>query len=116
MKRNIDRFPEDFMIRLTKREKEYVVANCDHLKSLKFSPYLPFAFTEYGAVMAANVLNSSIAIKLSVEVVRAFVKLKEVFSNNKELGEKIDDLEQSLRYRLDGHDDSIHLLFEVIKI
>ena len=54
VKRNTRRFPEDLMFQLTQEEKEEVVANCDHLKNLKFSPNLPFAFTEHGAVMLAN--------------------------------------------------------------
>jgi hypothetical protein len=58
VKRNIDRFPEDFMFQLTKIEKEEVITNCDHLSQLKFSSYLPYAYTEHGAIMAANILNS----------------------------------------------------------
>src|SRR3984893_4137190 len=58
VKRNIKRFPEDFMFQLTEEEKAEVVAICDHLKSLKYSPNLPYAFTEHGAVMLASVLNS----------------------------------------------------------
>ena len=57
VKRNRKRFPPDFLFRLTRKEKEKVVTNCDHLRKLKFSPTLPSAFTEHGAVMAANVLN-----------------------------------------------------------
>src|SRR5690242_18692926 len=58
VKRNPDRFPDLFMFQLTKKEKEYVVANCDHLRKLKYSKYLPYAFTEHGAAMAANVKRS----------------------------------------------------------
>ncbi|HJV48929.1 MAG TPA: ORF6N domain-containing protein, partial [Geothrix sp.] len=66
VKRNADRFPLDFMFRLTAKEKAEVVANCDHLQRLKFSPVIPCAFTEHGAVMAASVLNSPEAIQASV--------------------------------------------------
>ena len=62
VKRNSARFPVDFMFQLTIREKDDLVANCDHLRKLKFSPYQPFAFTEHGAVMLASVLNSERAI------------------------------------------------------
>jgi hypothetical protein len=72
VRRNKDRFPPDFMFRLTKQEKTEVVTNCDHLQKLKFSPVLPYAFTEHGAVMLANILNAPRAIKVSVYVVRAF--------------------------------------------
>jgi hypothetical protein len=63
VKRNISRFPADFTFQLTEIEKEEVVAKCDHLKKLKFSSTLPLAFTEHGAVMAATVLSSKVAIE-----------------------------------------------------
>ncbi len=58
VRRNIKRFPDDFMFQLTEEEKQEVVAICDHLAKLRYSPYLPYAFTEHGAVMLASVLNS----------------------------------------------------------
>src|SRR5271169_3335046 len=76
VKRNQNRFPADFMFKLTAKEKTEVVANCDHLPSLKFSPGLPNAFTEHGAIMVASVLNTPRAMEVSVYVVRAFVKLR----------------------------------------
>ncbi|MGH9427707.1 MAG: ORF6N domain-containing protein [Terriglobia bacterium] len=83
VKRNADRFPKDFMFRLTQQEKTRVVTNCDHLSKLKFSPTMPFAFTEHGAVMVANVLNSERAVEVSIYVVRAFVKLREMLGTHK---------------------------------
>ena len=71
VKRNLERFPVDFMFQLTPTEKKQVVANCDHLSRLKYSPHLPYAFTEHGAIMAAAVLNSPRAVEVSVFVVRA---------------------------------------------
>ena len=71
VKRNLDRFPPDFMFQLTTAEKKEVVTNCDHLIKLRFSPNLPYAFTEHGALMLANVLNSERAAQTSVQVVRA---------------------------------------------
>jgi len=73
VKRKAKRFPKDFMFRLSQKEKLEVVTKCDHLLSLKFSPNMPFAFTEHGAVMVASVLNSESAIEVSTYVVRAFV-------------------------------------------
>ena len=70
VKRNRKRFPADFMFQLTAQEKTEVVANCDPLTRLKFSPAKPFAFTEHGAVMIASVLNSERAVEVSVYVVR----------------------------------------------
>jgi len=80
VKRNVDRFPHDFMFELTTSEKDEVVTNCDHLKKLKFSPNLPKVFTEHGTLMLASVLNSKRAIEASVYVVRAFVRLREFLS------------------------------------
>jgi len=106
VKRNRDRFPADFMFRLTEDETHEVVANCDHLGRLKFSRYLPNAFTEHGAIMAAAVLNTSRAVGVSIYVVRAFVKLRELFFHNKELNQKLEELEKKVA----GHDDSIKSL------
>src|SRR6187399_2836946 len=63
VKRNINRFPLDFMFQLTVKEKNWVVANCDHLQALKFSSMMPYAFTEHGAVMLASILNSDVAVQ-----------------------------------------------------
>jgi hypothetical protein len=76
VKRNRERFPDDFMFQLTAEEKEQVVANCDHLARLKFSPAIPNVFTEHGAIMAASVLNTPRAVEMSVYVVRAFIRLR----------------------------------------
>jgi hypothetical protein len=76
VRRNQNRFPADFMFRLRAKEKAEVLANCDHLQTLKFSPAPPNAFTEHGAVMVASVLKTPRAIEVSVYVVRAFMKLR----------------------------------------
>jgi hypothetical protein len=110
VKRNRKRFPEDFMFQLTKKEKEKVVANCDHLKKLKFSPVLPYAFTEHGAVMLATVLNTSIAVQTSIQVVRAFIKLREMTATHKELAHKLTQLERKIGI----HDKDIKVIFEAI--
>jgi hypothetical protein len=111
VKRNRERFPADFMFQLTAAEKAGVVANCDHLKKLKFSPALPHAFTEHGAVMLASVLNSPVAVQASIRVVRAFVRLREVLATHKELARKLTQLEQ----RIETHDEHITALFEAIR-
>jgi hypothetical protein len=90
--RNRSRFPEDFMFQLTSEEKTEVVANCDHLSKLKFSPVFPYAFTEHGAIMAASVLNTPRAIETSVLVVRAFVRLREMVATHRELARKLAEL------------------------
>lgn len=111
IRRNADRFPPDFMFRLTKEEKQEVVTSCDHLKNLKFSPVNPCAFTEHGAIMAASVLNSPKAVEVSVFVVRAFVQLRETIAGHKELARKIAKLER----KLGDHDEQIMVLIEAIK-
>lgn len=111
VKRNADRFPTDFMFELTSDEKEEVVAICDHLSQLRFSHTLPHAFTEHGALMAANVLSSSQAIQCSILVVRAFVRMRELLASHTELGAKMDQLEA----RLDQHDDEIRAIIEAIR-
>ncbi len=108
VKRNRGRFPDDFMFQLTIDEKAEVVANCDHLRKLKFSPTLPYAFTEHGAIMAANVLNSERAVQASVEVVRAFVKVRLMLTSNTELSRRLDDLESK-------YDRQFKVVFDAIR-
>ena len=94
VKRNVGRFPEDFLFRLTVEEKAEVVANCDNLDQLKFAPFPPYAFTEHGAVMLASVLNSQIAVRASVEIVRAFVRLREFLAAHHDLAHRLEELEK----------------------
>jgi hypothetical protein len=108
VKRNRSRFPDDFMFQLTSDEKAEVVANCDHLRRLKFSPKLPYAFTEHGTIMAANVLNSERAVHASVEVVRAFVRLRLMLASNAELSRRLDDLESK-------YDRQFKVVFDTIR-
>jgi hypothetical protein len=108
VKRNRDRFPEDFMFKLTIGEKAEVVASCDHLKKLKFSSALPFAFTEHGAIMVANVLNSKTAVQASVQVVRAFIRLRQMLASNAELARNLSDLEHK-------YDAQFKVVFDAIR-
>jgi hypothetical protein len=111
VKRNKDRFPDDFMFQLSPDEKAEVVANCDHLENLKYSRALPYAFTEHGAIMAAGVLNTSRAIEVSVFIVRAFVKVRQMVAGHKDLQRKIAQIER----RLTDHDEKIIELVNLIK-
>lgn len=111
VKRNRQRFPADFVFALSSAEKAEVVAKCDHLKNLKFSPNMPTAFTEHGAIMAAGVLNTPRAVEVSVYVVRTFVKLREVLSTHKELAHKLADLER----KVGTHDEAIRTLLGAIR-
>jgi ORF6N domain len=94
VKRNADRFPGDFMFKLTPDEKAEVVANCDHLAKLKFSKVLPYAFTEHGAIQAANVLASPQAVEMGIFVVRAFVRMRELAAVHADLAKRLAELEQ----------------------
>jgi hypothetical protein len=96
VKRNSARFPEDFVFQLTSADKQEVVANCDHLARLKFSKTLPYAFTEHGAIMAASVLNSPEAVKMSVFVVMAFVQMREQLAANTAILKRLAEIDQTL--------------------
>lgn len=108
VKRNMGRFPSDFMFQLTKKEKAEVVTNCDHLKGLKFSPVLPYAFTEQGVIMLSNVINSNRAIQASIQVVRTFIKLREILTTNIKLRKKIESMEKK-------YDSKLRQVFDVLK-
>jgi hypothetical protein len=109
VRRNIKRFPPDFMFRLTADEADSLRSQIATLKSGrgKHPKYLPYAFTENGAIMAANVLNSPEAVRMSVFVVRAFVKMRELLGGTKELARQLADLERKLTSRLDVHEIAI---------
>jgi hypothetical protein len=99
------------MFQLTKQEKDKVVANCDHLRNLKYSPYLPYVFTEHGTVMLANILNSDRAIQVSIRIVEIYIKMREYILTNKDLLLKMEQLEK----RVGHQDEKIVLVFNVLK-
>jgi phage regulator Rha-like protein len=107
VKRNIKRFPGDFMFRLTKKEFAEVVANCDHLQSLKFRPTLPYAFTEQGVAMLAAVLNSQKAIDVNIQIMRAFVKLRHYMLAKGGKNEQIAELRKLLMVYIENTDNKI---------
>jgi hypothetical protein len=112
VRRNAARFPVDFAFQLTPEEKKEVITNCDHLGMLKFSKSLPMVFTEYGAVMAASIINSEAAIRTSVFVVRAFIEMRHTIAAGIEIGLKLKDLE----HRVDGHDRELSAIVEEIRL
>ena len=111
VKRNIERFPGQFMFRLTKDEKEQLVTNWHRFNSLKHTSSLPYAFTEHGVAMLASVLNSKQAIRLSIFIIETFIKLRNLIKNHKELTFKLAQLEQ----RIEKHDTEIHAIFDAIR-
>jgi hypothetical protein len=111
VKRNNKRFPGDFMFQLTRTETDKVVANCDHLKLIKFSYQLPYVFTEQGVAMLSSVLNSERAIQVNIMIMRAFTKLKEILLTHKDLATKLEALERKYA----NHDKKIQDIFEAIR-
>ena len=111
VKRNINRFPEDFMFQLNVEEKNELVANCDRFKMLKHATVSPFAFTEHGAVMLACILNSKRAIEANIRIIRIFTAMREMIHVNQEILLKVEKLEQVVN----THDENIDLLFDAIK-
>ena len=94
VKRNKERFPEDFMFQLTKLEKNELVTNCDYLKNLKFSPSNPYAFTEQGIATLSGVLKSKRAIDVNIKIMRAFVSMRRFISKNAEIFYRLDSVEK----------------------
>lgn len=93
VKRNIKRFPADFMFQLTNEEQNELVTNCDRLRSMKHSSSNAYVFTEHGVTMLASVLNSDKAIEINVQVVRAFIQLRQLVYENKDLAKRVAELE-----------------------
>lgn len=116
VKRNIERFPEDFMFQLTWDEAESLrsqivtLKNSDSMRG-KHTKYLPYAFTEQGVAMLSSVLHSRRAIQVNIAIMRAFVKLKELLLTHKELAHRLTELE----HKIEKHNESIKTIFEAIR-
>ena len=109
--RNINRFPNHFMFELTEDEKSEVVANCNHLKNLKFSSTLPKVFTEHGIMMIANVLRNERAITMSIKIIEIFIEMREVLTIHEDLLVKMQEIQQKVSL----NENQIMLIFEYIK-
>lgn len=130
VKRNAGRFPEDFVFQLTLEEVTNLRSQNATLNAVgnrsqiatgpqkhRDPRFLPYAFTEHGAIMAANVLNSPQAVKMSVFVVRAFIRMRQVLSDNRVLAKKLAELEKMLTARLDTHERAIvHVLEQILRL
>jgi len=115
IKRNSERFPSDFIFRLTRRERDEVVANCDHLAKLKFASSMPSAFTEHGALMTASVLNTPRAVEVSLFVVRAFIQLRETLGAHRELAKRLDALEARIERKFSTNDQALAGILNAIR-
>lgn len=111
VQRNISRFPKEFMFQLNTKERDEVVTNCDHLMSIKFSRFLPFAFTEHGVLMLANVLRSTKAAEMSIRIVQIFVRMREMLLTHQELSAKLSSLES----KVGKHDEDIQGIIGAIQ-
>lgn len=113
VRRNLDRFPEDFMFQLAPNEYEALRSQFATLKTGRgqHRKYLPYVFTEHGAIMAASVLNTPRAVEMSIYVVRTFVKLREMLASNKDLARKLNELER----KLGAHDQAIASILSAIR-
>ncbi|MFA5271331.1 MAG: ORF6N domain-containing protein [Candidatus Omnitrophota bacterium] len=112
VRRNIERFPSDFMFELSKEElknwrRQIGTSNSMDKMGLRYRPY---AFTDYGILMLSSVLNSELAIQVNIAIMRVFVRLRQIFSTHKELVVKLNELEQ----KSEKHDGEIKAIFDVI--
>ena len=111
VKRNIDRFPETFRFQLNSQEKDELVANCDRFESLKHSTVNPYAFTEQGVAMLSAVLRSEIAVKVSIQIMNAFVELRKLVGQ-----ETLQHLRlSSIENKLIEHDQKFNKLFSALE-
>jgi len=108
VKRNSSRFPADFMFQLSRKETDELVTNCDRFKSLKHSSSFPYAFTEQGVAMLSSVLNSERSIEVNIQIMRAFVRLRQLLATNAGLARKLEDLEQK-------YDKQFRVVFDAIR-
>jgi hypothetical protein len=113
VKRNIERFPEYFMLQLTREEAEILRSQIVTLKkgSGRHRKYLPYAFTEQGVAMLSSILNSKQAIQVNIQIMITFTKLREIVTNNKELNEKLKQFED----KIEKHELEIQSIFNVIR-
>jgi hypothetical protein len=111
VKRNILRFPDDFMFQLTKHEWHEVITNCDNLpQNAKFSASTPFVFTEQGVAMLSSVLNSERAIYVNIQIIRIFTKLRQMLTDNTEIRLEI----AKIKTKLDNQDKNMEIVFRYL--
>ena len=117
VKRNLERFPEDFMMQLTAAEWAALRSQIVTLKRGRgqHRKYLPYAFTEQGVAMLSSVLKSARAIAVNIQIMRAFVRMRELLISNRELAQKLDQLEARLERKLASHDEAIAAILSAIR-
>lgn len=117
VRRNLKRFPDDFMFQLSKDEWKEVITNCDNLpKNIKFSPTTPFAFTEQGVAMLSSVLNSDKAIDVNISIMRAFVALRQHLTDYSNLKEQIAQIEKEMNVKFKDIHQAMNYLLQKDKV
>ncbi|WP_445731017.1 ORF6N domain-containing protein [Mariniflexile sp.] len=113
VRRNMDRFPKDFMFQLTKAEWDELITICDNLpENIKFSPTTPFVFTEQGVAMLSSVLKSKIAIEINITIIRAFVYIRQYALSHRDLTEKLNQLENKYNQQFKDVSEAINYLLQ----
>lgn len=108
VKRNADRFPEDFMFRLEPDEKSELVTKCDRFESLKHSTALPSVFTEQGVSMLSSVLKSRSAVEVNIAIMRTFVRLRKMLESHRDLAQRLEELEAK-------YDEQFRVVFDALR-
>lgn len=118
VRRNIDRFPEDFMFELTKEEYDTLRSQSGTLKRGEHSKYLPMAFTEQVVAMLSSVLNSKMAIEVNIQIIRVFSKMRAMILSNQEILLKLEQVEKNMiknDVKMKKYDEDIQVIFKVLK-
>jgi len=111
VKRNINRFPKDFMFQLNEKETDFMVSHFAIPSRKHLGGFRPYVFTEQGVAMLSTVLNSERAIQVNIAIMRAFVKLRKILSTHKALAHKLNELER----KIEKHDEEIQGIFNAIR-
>ena len=114
VKRNIERFPDNFMFKLNDNELKELVANCDRFKTLKHSASLPYAFSEYGVAMLSSVLNSKKAVAINIQIIQTFIKMKQFALSHNDLSQRINELEKYFVNYARDNDEQLHKINETL--
>ncbi|MBI5731078.1 MAG: ORF6N domain-containing protein [Ignavibacteriales bacterium] len=115
VKRNIGRFPRDFMFQLTIEESSSLRSQFVTLKKGQHSKYLPYVFTEQGVAMLSSILNSERAVQVNIAIMRAFVQMRKFLQSNEELSKKLNDLEKETGKKFAAQQKQIKLVFDAIR-
>lgn len=111
VRRNMDRFPEDFMFELTTEENQNLRSQFGTLEQGQYSKYLPFAFTEQGVSMLSGILNSEVAIQVHIRIIRIFTRMREMLLSNREILLKLEKVEKEMK----ENQQDIAMIFEALK-